>query len=83
MSGVVIIPRLEAGVSDEMSSRVLCPRCQHDVGHVTFTCHTILAATCARCGHEWAAALADMPEALRVAVQNEMLNRHPQGHARH
>ena len=64
-------------------ARVLCPRCQHDVGHVTFTCHTTLGATCARCGHEWAAALADMPEPLRVAVQTEILHRDHRGQARH
>lgn len=70
-------------MSDQTPSRVLCPRCQHDVGHVTFTCHTTLGATCSRCGHEWAAALADLPEPLRVAVQTEILNRDHQGHARH
>jgi uncharacterized protein (DUF983 family) len=78
-----MVSRLEASVSDPMPSFVRCPRCQHDGGHVTFTCHTTLGATCAKCGHEWAAALADMPEPLRVAVQTEMLNRDHQGHAHH
>ena len=68
---------------DETTSLVLCPRCQHDVGCLTFTCHTILAVTCARCGHAWAAALADMPEPIRVAVQAEMLNRDHPGYTRH
>ena len=75
---------------DETTSLVLCPRCQHDVGCLTFTCHTILAVTCARCGHAWAAAAglklrarADMPEPIRVAVQAEMLNRDHPGYTRH
>jgi hypothetical protein len=70
-------------MSNETTSVVLCPRCQHDVGHLTFTCHTVLAATCARCGHAWATALAHMPEPLRMAVQTEMLNRVHSGYASH
>jgi hypothetical protein len=70
-------------MSDKTTSLVLCPRCEHDGGELTFTCHTILTATCARCGYVWAAPLADMPEPVRVAVQTEMLNRHHRGHARH
>ena len=59
---------------DETTSLVLCPRCQHDVGCLTFTCHTILAVTCARCAFTWATELADMPDVVRVAVRTAMLN---------
>ena len=61
-------------MADRTALPVLCPRCRHDAGDITFTLHTILAVTCARCAFTWATELADMPDVVRVAVRTAMLN---------
>ena len=52
-----------------------CPNCGHGVSHLTVASKTVLTMTCTDCAHVWAAAFADMPEAIRLAVRIALLER--------